>query len=352
MTIVYPQPVRDSANLVVGFIATTALLAAAWLGHALAHATLSNDHRGVHGAAGGYVQAALKTAPSVSGKGAAIGAVADSLPPPQTFQHLTPQDAVAVNAKIPFSPLPNPPAAPFRLDAARTEDNARALDCLTMAVYYEAGSQSDDGEAAVAQVVLNRVRHPLFPKTVCGVVFQGSTLSTGCQFTFTCDGSLSRRPSTDGWKRAQRIAQRALDGYVMKSVGEATHYHTIWVVPYWQPSVVKLTEIGAHIFYRWAGGMGRPVSFSGVYAGAEPAPPAIYGLTAREPAPTPVVTTPKVAVAPAPVVVAKAEAPKMVVAALAPPAEDLKQVQPVAQPQDYFGHSRDQTQRLPLAGGW
>ena len=147
-----------------------------------------------------------------------------------------------------------------------------------MAVYYEAASESDEGEAAVAQVILNRVRHPLFPKTVCGVVFQGSTLPTGCQFTFTCDGSLARRPSPAGWKRASEIAERALDGYVMKAVGEATHYHTMWVVPYWQPTLVKLTQIGAHIFYRWSGEAGRPGSFLGQYAGQEIAPPPIEGI--------------------------------------------------------------------------
>jgi spore germination cell wall hydrolase CwlJ-like protein len=197
---------------------------------------------------------------------------------PQTYQQLTPQQAQAANAAVPFSALPNPAAKAFKLGDATSEDKARALGCLTMAVYYEAASESDDGQAAVAQVVLNRLRHPLFPKTVCGVVFQGSQLPTGCQFTFTCDGSLGRRPSQAGWKHASEIAQRALDGYVMKQVGEATHYHTMWVVPYWQPTLTKLTQIGAHIFYRWSGEAGRPAAFAGQYAGLEPAPPPIEGF--------------------------------------------------------------------------
>ena len=79
---------------------------------------------------------------------------------------------------------------------------AQALECLASAVYYEAGNQDDDGERAVAQVVLNRVRHPAFPASVCGVVYEGSTRPTGCQFTFTCDGSLYRQPDADGWRRA------------------------------------------------------------------------------------------------------------------------------------------------------
>ncbi len=197
---------------------------------------------------------------------------------PLVYQQLTPQEAVAANAAVAFSALPNPAAKAFKFAGFAPEDHARALGCLTMAVYYEAASESDEGEAAVAQVVLNRVRHPLFPKTVCGVVFQGSTLPTGCQFTFTCDGSLARRPSPAGWKRASDIAARALDGYVMKAVGEATHYHTMWVVPYWQPTLVKLTQIGAHIFYRWSGDAGRPGSFVGQYAGQEVAPPPIEGI--------------------------------------------------------------------------
>jgi spore germination cell wall hydrolase CwlJ-like protein len=197
---------------------------------------------------------------------------------PQAYRQLTPQQALAVNASIPVSAEPNPAARPFRIDAADVADHANALNCLTSAIYYEAASESDDGEAAVAQVVLNRLRHPLFPKTVCGVVFQGSELPTGCQFTFTCDGSLSRRPSAEGWKRAEKIAERALGGYVMKEVGEATHYHTQWVVPYWQPTVTKLTQIGAHIFYRWSGGMGSPEAFRGQYAGFESPPQVVSGL--------------------------------------------------------------------------
>ena len=197
---------------------------------------------------------------------------------PQAYRQLTPQQAQAINASIPFSSLANPAARPFRLDPADVADHATALNCLTSAIYYEAASESDDGEAAVAQVVLNRMRHPLFPKTVCGVVFQGSELPTGCQFTFTCDGSLGRRPSADGWKRAEKIAERALGGYVMKQVGEATHYHTQWVVPYWQPTVTKLTQIGAHIFYRWSGGMGSPEAFHGQYAGFESPPSMVPGL--------------------------------------------------------------------------
>ena len=190
-------------------------------------------------------------------------------PPEFKLRDLSPQQAMLVNASTPFSILPNSPATPFVLKVADVAEEGHALQCLSAAVYYEAASQDDDGEAAVAQVVLNRLRHPLFPKTVCGVVFQGSQKTTGCQFTFTCDGSLNRAPSGEGWARAERIAERALHGYVFKPVGEATHYHTMWVVPYWSPTLVKLTQVGAHIFYRWSGSGGLPGAFSAPYAGSE-----------------------------------------------------------------------------------
>ena len=197
---------------------------------------------------------------------------------PQTFAAVPPEQAEVINAEIPISSDPNPAARPFRLAAINPVDQVRAQTCLTMAVYYEAASQGDVGEAAVAQVVLNRVRNPVFPKTVCGVVFQGSTLPTGCQFTFTCDGSLNRKPDPIGWKRAGQIASLALSGYVMPLVGEATHYHTIWVVPSWQTTVDKVALIGAHVFYRWRGALGQPRAFSSEYSGAEPLPTNAQGF--------------------------------------------------------------------------
>ncbi|MDP5103072.1 MAG: cell wall hydrolase, partial [Erythrobacter sp.] len=102
------------------------------------------------------------------------------------------------------------PAKPFYSPAVGLT-HARAQECLAQAVWYEAASESEAGQRAVAQVVLNRVAHPSWPASVCGVVYQGSERSTGCQFTFTCDGSLARRPSGTGWARAQRIAADALN---------------------------------------------------------------------------------------------------------------------------------------------
>ena len=98
-------------------------------------------------------------------------------------------------------------------------------DCLSLAIYYEARSETEQGQHAVAQVVLNRVRDPNYPDDVCAVVFQGFERRTGCQFSFTCDGSVRRRPVRIGWAAARRRARSALAGYVDDAVGRATHYH-------------------------------------------------------------------------------------------------------------------------------
>ncbi|MDP4539707.1 cell wall hydrolase [Qipengyuania sp. DY56-A-20] len=154
--------------------------------------------------------------------------------------------------------------------AGSAVDRARALQCLSMAVYYEAASESYDGQRAVAQVVLNRVAHPAYPASVCGVVFQGSERRTGCQFTFTCDGSLARQPARASWATAQSVALSALSGQVFAAVGTATHYHTHAVNPYWAPSLDLIGSIGAHRFYRWKGRAGQVDAFTMSYRGGEP----------------------------------------------------------------------------------
>lgn len=148
-------------------------------------------------------------------------------------------------------------------------DQGRALQCLTTAIYYEAASEPDAGQRAVAQVVLNRVAHPAWPNTVCGVVYQGSERPS-CQFSFACDGSLARKPMAVFWERARRVAAEALAGHVYAPVGLATHYHTSAVHPYWADSLSFIGTIGAHRFYRWSGAAGRPAAFVSTYAGGEP----------------------------------------------------------------------------------
>lgn len=179
--------------------------------------------------------------------------------------------AKLINAALPFSNAPVMAARAFVLPTGETLDQRRAVLCLTQAVYYEAGFEPMEGRRAVAQVVLNRMRHPAFPKSVCGVVYQHSSTPV-CQFSFVCDGSLLRKPEAAAWKQAEQVARAALAGYVERSVGSATHYHADYVAPAWAPMLTKITQLGAHIFYRWPGAWGQPAAFTGHYIG-EPRDP-------------------------------------------------------------------------------
>jgi spore germination cell wall hydrolase CwlJ-like protein len=195
------------------------------------------------------------------------------------------EDAKLINAALPFSSGPIDSARPFQT-AGSNLDSSRAELCLTQAVYYEAGFEPAEGRRAVAQVVLNRVRHPAYPKSICGVVYQRSA-SNICQFTFVCDGALYRAPAPAAWRQARAVAQAALGGYVEASVGQATHYHADYVSPYWAPMLAKVAKLGQHIFYRWPGAWGRPAAFSGRYVGEPRDPlalrPALSTLQPGEP---------------------------------------------------------------------
>ena len=229
------------------------------------------DGRGREAAVGGAAPGTLGAAPPS--------------PEPLRFRPIAPTEAIAVNAATPVSTLPNPAAKPFTIKTEFELDRSRALECLTAAIYYEAAMEPEDGQRAVAQVVLNRMRHPAYPNSVCGVVYQGAERETGCQFTFTCDGSLGRLPSAEGWKRARGVAWAALNGHVYAPVGWATHYHANYVVPYWSSSLVKLANVGRHIFYRWSGAWGTPPAFRSRYAGAEPEALEVSDLLEEPPLP-------------------------------------------------------------------
>lgn len=178
--------------------------------------------------------------------------------------------AQQLNAAMPNAFGALQPARPFDLRPATEADRKRALRCLTQAVYYEAALEPTEGQEGVAQVVLNRVRDPNYPATVCGVVYQGAERTTGCQFSFTCDGALSRPPIAWAWTRATRVAERALAGHVATRVGTATHYHADYVHPWWSPTLAKITQVGAHIFYRWKGAPGESAAFVQKSVGREP----------------------------------------------------------------------------------
>lgn len=179
-------------------------------------------------------------------------------------------DAMKLNAATPDASRFLRVAAPFVFKPATAEDRRRALRCLTQAIYYEAALEPTEGQEAVAQVILNRVRDPNYANSICGVVFEGAERTTGCQFSFTCDGALAQPPVSWAWNRARVVAERALAGHVSARVGTATHYHADYVHPWWAPTLNKLTQIGAHIFYRWKGVYGEPAAFRQAYAGREP----------------------------------------------------------------------------------
>ncbi len=180
-------------------------------------------------------------------------------------------DAATRNAAIPFAQGAASPMRAFNLHAAAPVA-ATALRCLTQAVYFEAANEPIDGRRAVAQVVLNRMRHPAYPKSVCGVVYQGSERTTGCQFSFTCDGALLRAPMARQWREAEQVAREALAGRVEASVGTATHYHADYVLPRWAFELAKVKQLGRHLFYRFGGNWGRTNAFTGLYSAREAIP--------------------------------------------------------------------------------
>ena len=157
------------------------------------------------------------------------------------------EEAREANASIPFV-AERGSARVFRFHGSPA-GREQAVQCLATAAMYEAGDD-EPGQKAVMQVVLNRLARAGYPKTVCGVVYQGAARTTDCQFSFACDGSQSQRPERAGWPTARTVARRALSGHVCRPVGAATHYHADWVVPYWIGSLDKIAQVNSHIFYR------------------------------------------------------------------------------------------------------
>lgn len=199
-------------------------------------------------------------------------------PEPLVFAPVGRDRARLLNAQIPMAASVGVAAQPFYL-TGDLPSRVRAIDCLASAMWYEAGNDLR-GQRAVGQVVLNRLRHPSFPASVCGVVFQGSERKTGCQFTFTCDGALARRPSLRDFSAAQVEARALLTGVVGREVGLATHYHTDWVHPIWSASLAKIARVGTHLFFRWTGRGGDARMMVQRYAGSEPTVAALAGVSA------------------------------------------------------------------------
>jgi spore germination cell wall hydrolase CwlJ-like protein len=246
-----------------------------WMGEtAQAEAAHARALRMDAAAAQGFSEQALKAEMAAMGPGAM--ALAQRQDPFQTAglrgrqgpQAFAGFDVRAITSSPKGSLIPvsvdhshGPAAQPFHFADGGALQSTRDLACLTDAVYYEARGESAAGQAAVAQVVLNRVRHPAFPKSVCGVVFQRAG-SAGCQFSFVCDGSMRRQREPGAWREAEEIAARALDGAVMATIGNATHFHTAGVSPGWGPQLLRVAQVGLHVFYRFGGHAGGPGSFS------------------------------------------------------------------------------------------
>lgn len=142
------------------------------------------------------------------------------------------------------------------------------IACLATAIGYEAGNEPIAGQEAVAEVILNRAADPRFPKAVCDVVYQGSGRASGCQFSFTCDGSMRRTLPPAMLVRTQAIAKAALEGRTPRKLSGATHYHADYVMPYWAGHLARVAVIGRHIFYRTTSRQGRsaPLPFQPVNA--------------------------------------------------------------------------------------
>jgi len=271
------------AGAAVGLVLGACYLAGGLASAASRHVTVS---RVADAAGGAYSNVALISAPGADAGALAvirrrdptifsgdvdqdrqIAALTDRLQ--QKAQSASAATGARLLLRASFGGAYNPAAAPFRSPGVL--ESSRELDCLTQAVYYEARGEGPSGQAAVAQVVLNRVRHPAFPKSVCGVVFQRAGLSRGCQFSFACDGSLRRGREPAAWNRAERIAARALAGSVMADVGNATHFHTTAVAPPWGPRLMRVAQVGLHVFYRFGGRAGAPGSFNRVPDLSDPA---------------------------------------------------------------------------------
>nr|WP_256478373.1 cell wall hydrolase [Notoacmeibacter sp. MSK16QG-6] len=123
--------------------------------------------------------------------------------------------------------------------------------CLAIGIYFEARGEPQEGQAAVAQVILNRVKNPTFPDTICGVVYQNKNWRNRCQFSFACDGKRDRVRSSKSWTMAQSVARKVTYGEIwLPQVGSSTHYHATYVKPRWARHMDRLQKIGRHIFYR------------------------------------------------------------------------------------------------------
>jgi hypothetical protein len=192
-----------------------------------------------------------------------------SVDPDVMPQAAVPQPAViqvSLPARIAVLPTPAPgvpPLSPAQRLNLQGKERAKAERCLTDAIYFEARDQPYIGQVAVAQVVINRVFSGVYPRDVCGVIYQNAHRHLACQFTFACDGKRKAINEFGSWARARRIARETLDGQLyVQAVGTSTHYHASYVHPNWVHEMHRFAREGIHLFYRpiaWGNGSDEPI---------------------------------------------------------------------------------------------
>jgi hypothetical protein len=178
--------------------------------------------------------------------------------PAKLIHNASANDGGALLSRSYASPYSRSPLVPRKLASgkafgglAERAFQKRERRCMTTALFFEARSEPEAGQIAVGQVIMNRVRSPDYPDTICGVIYQGSHRRTGCQFSFTCDGKADKPNNATQWERSKRLANRVLEGKVwLKSIGDATHYHATYVKPRWRRKMARIIKIGRHIFYK------------------------------------------------------------------------------------------------------
>ncbi|HEV2000441.1 MAG TPA: cell wall hydrolase, partial [Xanthobacteraceae bacterium] len=176
--------------------------------------------------------------------------------PPLIFEHrLLPGESVAAKGEVTGEEgRPQSPAERMKLAGA---GRAKQEKCLADAVYFEARSEPERGQIAVAQVVINRAFSGFYPDNICGVVYQNAHRYLACQFTFACEGKRLVVSDEESWSKAKQIAHDVLDGKTwLGEIGKATHYHAYWVRPDWIRDMRRIHKIGVHTFYRpraWEG---------------------------------------------------------------------------------------------------
>ncbi len=224
-----------AASLIGGNVGLTGALS----GHSEANAALKGDRLKP------TTSVALRVPGAGSGNAMLMNALSDS-------SFMSPLDVAGFRPSAEEAAYhPTPEGLDFRYQGeSQAEFEQRERRCLAIAIYFEARGEPASGQVAVGQVIMNRVRSPLFPETICGVVYQGQ-MQKGCQFSFTCDGKTDTPRNDEQWAQAQDISKKITAGELwLPEVGYSTYYHANYVSPYWAGSMSMIDKIGRHIFYK------------------------------------------------------------------------------------------------------